>query len=306
VVERAGEVFSRLAQAEARIHGIKPDQVHFHEVGAADALIDVVGSIVGLKLLGVEKVFASSLRLGTGFVECRHGTLPVPAPATLDLLKEAPVERTEVQAELVTPTGAAVITSLAERFGPSPPIHLEQIGYGAGGRDLKEFPNLLRVFIGRTVADFERDQAVLLETNIDDMSPELYGPLIETLLAEGALDAYLTPVVMKKGRPAVVLSVLVSEEKTEQVTETIFRHTTTLGLRMHPVSRTKLPRRIRWVKTSRGKVRVKVATFEGRERISPEFEDCLRVAREQDQPLWQIYREAQEAWERGKILEDED
>jgi uncharacterized protein (TIGR00299 family) protein len=306
VAEKAIGIFSRLAEVESGIHGIEPSQVHFHEVGAADALIDVVGTVAGLKLLGVEQVFASAVRLGKGFVQCRHGTLPVPVPATLALLKGVPVERSEVPAELVTPTGAALITGLAEGFGSAPPMTLEQIGRGAGGRDLKELPNLLRVFIGRTGAGCERDQAILLETNIDDMNPELYGSLVEILLGEGALDAYLMPVVMKKGRPAVILSVLASEEKAERLTEMIFGHTTTLGVRIHRVNRIKLPRRIGWVKTSWGKLRVKVATFQGRERISPEFEDCSRVARDHDLPLWQVYREAHRAWERGEVLEDED
>lgn len=299
VVKQAKAVFSRLAEAEAKVHGIQPSQVHFHEVGATDALIDVVGAVVGLKLLGVREVFASSVRLGRGFLQCRHGTLPVPAPATVELLRDIPLQMSDIEAELVTPTGAAVISTLARAFQNSPSLRIERIGYGVGQRELKQMPNLLRIFIGQVQGALEYDQMVVLETNIDDMSPELCGPLLEVLFTEGARDAYLTPVIMKKGRPAVVLTVLVPDEKVSTVTETVFRHTTTLGIRAQRVHRSKLPRHIRQVTTRWGPLKAKVALFDGTERLSPEFEDCFRVAREHGVPLWEVYQEVKRAWDKG-------
>ncbi len=303
VIDRAKAVFSRLAEAEAKVHGIELSQVHFHEVGAVDAIVDVVGSIAGLRLLGVKRVFSSPLRLGRGFLQCRHGTLPVPAPATVELLKGVPLMTSDVEAELVTPTGAALITTLAQAFQNSLSMRLERIGYGAGQRELKEMPNLLRVFIGQTEGDLEHDQVVVLETNIDDMNPELWGHVLEVLRTEGALDAYLSPVIMKKERPAVILTVLVPEEKVAAISDLVYRHTTTLGIRVHRVTRSKLPRQISRVKTCWGPMKVKVAVFDGRERIAPEFEDCLRVAREQGLPLWQVYQEVRKAWDSGGQLD---
>jgi hypothetical protein len=217
----------------------------------------------------------------------------------VELLRDVPLQMSDVEAELVTPTGAAVISTLSRAFQNSPPLRIERIGYGIGQRDLKEMPNVLRVFIGQVQGTLEYDQMVVLETNIDDMSPELYGPLLEVLFAEGARDAYLTPVVMKKGRPAVVLTVLVPEEKVSTVIETVFRHTSTLGIRSQRVHRSKLPRRIRQVTTRWGPLKAKVALFDGVERLSPEFEDCLRVAREHSVPLWEVYQEVRRAWEGG-------
>jgi uncharacterized protein (TIGR00299 family) protein len=299
VVDLSKRAFSRLAEAEAKVHSMEPNQVHFHEVGAADAIVDVVGSVAGLRLLGVKKIFSSPLRLGTGFLQCRHGTLPVPAPATVELLRDVPIQMSEVEAELVTPTGAALLTTLAVAFGSLPCLRLQQVGYGAGQRKLKEIPNLLRILIGEAQEDLGQDQALVLETNIDDMSPELFEPLMEVLFAEGALDAHLTPVVMKKGRPAVVLTVLSPGERVGAVSEAIFRHTTTLGIRSYHVHRSKLPRQIRQVKTRWGSLTVKVALYDGVERISPEFEDCLRVARQRKVPLWEVYQEVRRSWEMG-------
>ncbi len=303
VVDWAKAVFSRLAEAEAKVHGIEFSQVHFHEVGAVDAIVDVVGSVAGLRLLGVKRVFSSPLRLGRGFLQCRHGTLPVPAPATVELLKGVPLMTSDVEAELVTPTGAALITTLVQSFQISPAMCLERIGYGAGQRELKEMPNLLRVFIGQTEGDLEHDQVAVLETNIDDMNPELWGHVLEVLRTEGALDAYLSPVIMKKERPAVILTVLVPEEKVAAISDLVYRHTTTLGIRVHRVTRSKLPRQISRVKTCWGPMKVKVAVFDGSERMAPEFEDCLRVAREQGLPLWQVYQEVRKAWGSGGELD---
>ena len=295
----AGEIFTRLARTEARVHGGDISEVHFHEVGAVDAIVDVVGALTGLKLLGIDAVYASPLRLGSGSVACRHGVLPVPAPATAQLLKGIPIRRTEIEAEMVTPTGAAIITTLARRFGESPPLRLEQVGYGAGRREMVEIPNLLRLFIGTTGEPLPQDRTVIMECNLDDMSPEQCGPLTEILLQEGARDAYLTPVIMKKGRPAVVLTVLAPAERVEALSRIIFRHTTTLGIRSFETLRRKLERCIDRVETSWGEMRVKVSEFEGRRRAMPEFEDCLRISREHDVPLPEVYREVLRAWERG-------
>jgi uncharacterized protein (TIGR00299 family) protein len=297
IVKMAGQVFTRLALAEARVHDVELSEVHFHEVGAVDAIVDVVAALVGLRLLGVVRVLASPLSLGTGAITCRHGVLPVPAPATLELLKGVPVSRSEIPSELVTPTGAAIITTLTERFGSSPPLRLEAVGYGAGHRDLEEMPNLLRVLIGTAGERIEIDHTTVLECNLDDMSPEFCGPLVDILLEEGARDAYLTPVIMKKGRPAVVLTVLSPPERVDALSRAIFLHSTTLGIRSFESIRRKLPRRIEQVETPWGPVRIKVVEFDGRERAMPEYEDCRRVSRERSLPLSEVYRGVLRAWE---------
>ena len=307
IAKTAGQIFTRLARASARVHGQDISQIHFHEVGAVDAIVDVVGALVGLKLLEVDAVHASPLRLGTGSVTCRHGVLPVPAPATVELLRDVPIRCTEIPAELVTPTGAAIITTLAKSFGASPPMRLEQVGYGAGRRDLEEMPNLLRLLIGVTGERLEQDHTTILECNLDDMSPELSGPLVETLLRSGARDAYLTPVIMKKGRPAVVLTVLSPEERVDDLCRTIFRHTTTLGIRSFETMRRKLDRRTERIETDWGPVRIKVSRFEGRDREMPEYEDCLRISRQHSLPLMEVYRAVLRIWEErtGAGLQDD-
>jgi len=297
IVETAGRVFTRLAQAEAKIHGRDISEIHFHEVGAVDAIVDVVGAVAGLKLLGIEEVYASALRLGTGSVTCQHGVLPVPAPATLELLRDTPITRTQIEAELITPTGAAIITTLARRFGASPPLRLERVGYGAGRRDLEEMPNLLRLLIGAAEERWGTDGTTILECNLDDMSPELCGPLVETLLGQGARDAYLTPVIMKKGRPAVVLTVLSPVERIEALSRAIFHHTTTLGIRSFETIRRTLDRRIERIETNWGPVRIKVSRFEGHDRATPEYEDCLRISQQHSVSLREVYRGVLRAWE---------
>jgi len=299
IVETAGEIFTRLAKAEALVHGRNISEIHFHEVGAVDAIVDVVGAVAGLKLLDVAAVYASPLSLGTGSVTCQHGVLPVPAPATVALLKDVPITCTQIEAELVTPTGAAIVTTLAKGFGPSPQLRLEQVGYGAGRRDLEEMPNLLRVLIGRTEERYRTDAITVLECNLDDMSPELSAPLVETLLREGARDAYLSPVIMKKGRPAVVLTVLAPAERVDHLSRTIFRHTTTLGIRLFETIRRTLDRRTDSVETDWGPARVKVSRFEDRDRAKPEHEDCLRISQEHSLPLTEVYREILRIWEKS-------
>ena len=285
-------IFSRLARAEAKIHNIPLEEVHFHEVGALDAIVDVVGSVVGLELMGVEKIYASKLRFGTGFTRCAHGLLPVPVPAVVELCRDVPAERTDIPAELVTPTGAAILTTLSEGFGVAPVFASGQVGYGAGGRDLAQLPNFLRVHIGETEEAFEQDHAVLIETNIDDMTPEIYGYLIERLLSEGAKDAYLTSVMMKKGRPGVLLTALTDEACLKRVVQVLFEETTTLGVRISRVQRMKVSRRAGVSATKFGSVRIKIYEAERRKRAAPEFDDCVRIAKEKNVPILEIYEAA--------------
>jgi len=310
VKEKAARIFSRLAAAEARVHGVAVEDVHFHELGGVDTIVDVVGAVAGLELLGVEKVYASPIPLARGFVECAHGKLPLPAPATIELLKGVPVKGVDVEAELVTPTGAALITTLAADFGPIPPMRIEATGYGAGRAELP-FPNVLRIIIGESgesrIMNLEADQVVLMETNLDDTTPEVCGYLMERLFAEGALDVFFTPIQMKKNRPGTKVSVLSPPEKVPALLEAIFAETTTLGVRMALMERRKLPRRMVTVSTPYGPVRVKVGLGkDGSVRVaSPEYEDCRRIAEEKGVPLRTVYEAAARAYgERRKATED--
>lgn len=293
-VKRASlNTFIRLAQVEARIHNTALENVHFHELGGLDTLVDIVGAFAGLRLLGVEKVYSSPLALGQGTVKCKHGPLPVPAPATLELLKGVPVYGSEVEAELVTPTGAAIITGLAARFGPMPSMRAEAIGYGAGQRDIVSRPNLLRIALASESSIYEEDQAIVIEANIDDMNPEFYDYIMARLFATGAMDVFLTPIYMKKNRPAVMLSVLVGPEKSDQALEVIFSETTTLGVRMYNVGRKKLSREQATVETPYGPVQIKIGKLgEKVLNVSPEYEACRRLAEEQNLPIKVVYEEA--------------
>ncbi|GFN23098.1 nickel pincer cofactor biosynthesis protein LarC [Thermanaeromonas sp. C210] len=295
VREKAVAVFRRLAAAEARVHGTDPDHVHFHEVGAVDAIVDVVGTCWGLHALGVEEVYASPLPLGSGWVRCHHGHLPVPAPATVYLLEGYPVYGSDIQAELVTPTGAALITTLARSFGPPPAMRLEACGYGAGKTPLPR-PNFLRLLIG----DPSRDRAVgeevmVVETTLDDMNPEFLPYLVEQLLAAGALDAFFTPVYMKKGRPGVVVTALCPESSLEGITAVFFRHSTTLGVRIRREDRVVAAREIVTVQTPYGPIEVKWAAPPAGApggtvfNVAPEFESCRRAAEERGVPLKEVY-----------------
>ena len=299
VKETCGRIFTRLAEAEARVHRVDIKDIHFHEVGGIDAIVDVVGSVVGLKLLGIEEVYSSPLHLGRGFVECAHGKLPVPAPATLELVKGVPVYGRDIEAELVTPTGAAIITTLAKGFGPSPAMEIEAIGYGAGHKDLP-IPNLLRVSIGRTrrpeEGGYEEDVVIVVEANIDDMNPELYEHVMDKLFEKGALDVFLTPIQMKKNRPAVKLSAIVREADLSGVLDAFFDETTTLGVRLYEVRRKKLSREATVVETKYGKISVKVGKLGSIvKNISPEYEDCRRIASQLGIPLKEVYEEARRA-----------
>lgn len=281
VKELAVKIFCRLGEAEAQVHGVALEQVHFHEVGALDSIIDIVGTALGVNYLGIEKFYASALRVGFGTVQCDHGLLPVPAPATLELLKGVPVYSGSVAGELVTPTGAAILTVLVEEFNQYPVICSEQIGYGAGEKELT-LPNLLRLTVGSSIEDSEiEDEVVILETNIDDLNPQLYQHLAQRCEKEGALDVSLSPLLMKKNRPANLLRVIGYAGQQRKLEEIIFQETSTLGIRILPVKRRILSRKIREIKTRYGLIRVKIAYLYGRiVNVQPEYDDCVRQAEE--------------------------
>ena len=291
VKERSAIIFNRLATAEAKVHRVPIEEAHFHELGAIDAIVDVVGAVIGLELLGIEALFCSPLPTGSGTVQTEHGVIPVPAPATLELIatSSAPIRATPSPGlgELVTPTGAAIVTTLASF--ESPTLSLERIGYGVGSRELAAMPNVLPLWIGESTA--EERQLLLLETNIDDMSPELHGYVMEQLFEHGALDVWFTPIQMKKNRPAVMLSVLAPPEAEGKIVDTLLRETSTLGLRRQMVGRHESEREIVAFDSSLGRVMVKVKRFRGaRIGLSPEFEDCRRLAKEHGLPLQDVYR----------------
>ena len=300
VKTRSQAIFRRLAEAEAAVHGAPVDHIHFHEVGAVDAIVDVVGAAIGLWLLEIDRVYASPVHVGCGTVTCAHGTLPVPAPATLELLRGVPIYGRDVEAELVTPTGAAILTTLAKGFGDAPPMRLNHVGYGAGTQELP-IPNLLRLSIGEPVAKsethpgkssgYEQDTVTLIEANIDDMNPQWYEHGMDRLFDAGALDVYLTPIQMKRNRPGVKLSVLVEEEHQSLVLDVLFTETTTIGVRTSPMARWKLTREKIVVDTPYGPVGVKVARQDDRIlNVAPEHRDCQRVAHEQGVPLKEVHQ----------------
>lgn len=291
VKESAKKIFYEIAVAEAKVHNSTIEKVHFHEVGAIDSLVDIVGTAICLNHFGVEAVYTSPVKVGNGgFVSSQHGQLPVPTPATMEILKGYPTVLTDIPQELCTPTGAAIIKACSLGILNAERLKVESVGYGTGSRELEKIPNVLRVLIGEMVNSDEKDQIVNIETNIDDMNPELYPYIIELLLAEGARDAFLTPVVMKKGRPGVVLSVLVDRSKVDPVLKIIFRETTSIGVRMHTMDRRKLIRDQKEVQTSLGLIRVKSVINDGKECLIAEFEECKRIALEKHLPLKDVYR----------------
>ena len=298
VRERAAAVFRRLARAEARVHGTALEDVHFHEVGAVDAIVDVVGAAIGLRALGVERLYASSLPLGGGTVRTRHGLLPLPAPATLELLAEigAPTRPAPAETgELVTPTGAAILAELATF--EQPPLRVRRIGYGFGAREIRvppdggAWPNALRLWLGDRVGGGPlHDEVVLIETNLDDASPELLGYAMERLFEAGALDVYFTPIQMKKNRPGTLLGVVAPPARAHALAEVVLAETTSLGVRLRPAARLIAERDVATVETELGAVRVKLKRLGGRTVAAPEYEDCARVARERGVPLAVVYR----------------
>ena len=291
-------IFEALGAAEARIHNVPIDEVHFHEVGAVDAIVDIVCAAVGAEALGVDEIICSPLNVGGGSVKCAHGTFPVPAPATLELLKDAPVYTSGVQAELVTPTGAALIKTLARRFAAFPEMKIEKSAYGAGSRDFQGHPNVLRLVIGDSASSklaihTATETVSVLEANLDDLNPQVFGYVMDRLLEEGALDAFAMPVQMKKNRPGTLLTVLCKPEDASTLTELIFAETTTLGVRRRDELRQALARRWEQVRTPWGEVRIKIASMNGTvTNYAPEYEDCRRIAAEHHVPLKTVMQEA--------------
>lgn len=297
VKETSLKIFEKIARAESQIHRCPKEQVHFHEVGGIDALIDIVGTALCVDYLGIKKVLASPIPLGSGFVTCQHGTLPVPAPATLEILKGVPVRGTKVPHELVTPTGAAIIVTLAHSFEEMPDMIIEKTGYGAGKRDLETIPNLLRIVIGNPTGLHEKtrdwlkeDRILMVETCIDDMNPEVFGFLMDRLFEIGALDVYWIPIFMKKNRPATMVNVLCPEELCERVMNCILSETTSTGVRYYPAKRRMLLREPIVVKTSFGEIAAKrLIELDGSARIVPEYEICKKIAIEKKLPLRVVY-----------------
>ena len=304
VKERALEVFSRLAEAEGKLHNMPPEQVHFHEVGAVDAILDIVGACIGLEFLEISQLTCSPVNVGSGCVAAAHGSLPVPAPASLELLKDLPIYSSGVDGELVTPTGAALISTLATGFGPIPPMRVERIGYGAGAREIPGHPNLARLLLGESAEPVRvRDGAPgdevvsIIEANVDDMSPQLYGYFIDQALAAGALDVTCTPIQMKKDRPGILLSVLCTPEKGDALAQMLFEQTTTIGVRIYEARRKILERELVSIQTPYGAVNVKVAKRDGKVlNVAPEYEDCRRLASEKGVPLKQVMIAAQASY----------
>jgi uncharacterized protein (TIGR00299 family) protein len=290
---RALRIFERLADAEARVHGTTRENVHFHDVGAVDAIVDVTGAAVALALLGIDAVHVSALPIGGGFAQGAHGRIPIPGPGTAELLRGFPVVDTGVHAELVTPTGAAILTTIATGAGRMPPMVLGAVGYGAGTMDFPGTPNVLRCFVGETATSTGAEIVTQVETNIDDMSPQLYEPLMDRLFSAGALDVFLTPVVMKRSRPGVVLTALCPPDRTDAVTRVLFEESTTIGVRWSEWRRTPLVREMVPCATAYGTIPVKVSRLDGRiVTITPEFADVARIARETSRPVREVLEQA--------------
>ncbi|MEQ1885590.1 MAG: nickel pincer cofactor biosynthesis protein LarC [Bryobacteraceae bacterium] len=291
--QNASNVFQRLGEAEARVHGVSIEQVHFHEVGAIDSIADIVGACVALDLLDVDEVHTSQINVGSGTVMTEHGMLPVPAPATAALLEGKPIYSRGPAVELTTPTGAALATTLSARFGPVPAMKISTIGYGAGDKDFKDQPNVLRVLIGEKTSAVESTLVSVIEANIDDSSPQVLGYALERLLEAGALDASLSPLQMKKNRPGSLLRVITKPELQEQLADIIFSETSTLGLRIYPAERRVEERRMVEVDTAYGKIRVKVS---GHGSFAPEYDDCRAAAARTGTPLPKVMAAANEAY----------
>src|SRR5882724_10012724 len=301
VRERAAAIFTKLGEAEARVHDVPLEKIHFHEVGAVDAIVDIVGACIGFHALGIEKFACSALNVGGGTAKMAHGILPVPAPATANLLQGKPTYSNGVQKELVTPTGAAIVATLCDSFGPQPAMSVTAIGYGAGTADLESQPNVVRIMIGeaveKTVAGYDEEISVI-EANLDDMNPQLYGYFLERALAADALDVYTTPVQMKKNRPGTLLTVLCKPQDANGLTSLIFAETTTFGVRTTTAQRRILPREHVSVSTSFGDVRIKLSRVNGRiQHAAPEFDDCRKLAVEKNVPLQQVINEALRRYE---------
>ena len=304
VTQQATKIFQRLAQTEAKVHGTTEDQIHFHEVGADDAIMDIVGSCLTLETLGIERVFCSPLTVGGGTVRCEHGVLPVPAPATVELIKGIEITPSDAKVELLTPTGAAILTGLAESFGSMPPMKITGSGYGAGQRNVAEFPNVLRLLVGEPAESGQQsnvDEICVLEANIDDATAELTGYVGEKLLEAGALDVYCTAIVMKKNRPGTLITVLCRPADTARMEQIMFRESTTFGIRRHNCRRGILPRDYCTVDSPYGKIRIKQGYFNGRVITSSvEFDDCRQAAEKHNVTVKRVISAAMAAYKREK------
>jgi hypothetical protein len=293
------KIFGKLAGAEARIHNVPEESVHFHEVGSTDAIVDIVGTAVALEWHGIEKITASEIPVGKGFLTCAHGVLPVPAPATIGLLSGVPTYGADIPYELVTPTGASILTSVADSFGAMPQMVVDRTGYGVGSRDLESIPNLLRIILGKEDIQTEKDRITVVETNIDDMNPEIYGFVMEKLFGEGALDVALSPIAMKKNRPGTMIRVICQKTDRDRVIRRILLETTATGVRYYEASRVKLQRKAGKIATKYGSIRVKhIIGPDGRVSTTPEYEDCRKIAIEKGIPILEIYKLAGK--ERGR------
>lgn len=292
VKDKARRIFTRLADAEARAHGTTRDEVHFHDVGAVDAIVDVVGGVIALELIGAQAIHVSALPIGGGFVEGAHGRIPIPGPGTAELLRGFPIVDTGVRAELVTPTGAAILTTLASGAGAMPTMTVTSVGYGAGTRDL-EVPNVLRCFVGETTETPGQETIVQVETTIDDMTPQLYEPVMDRLFEAGALDVFLTPVVMKRSRPGVVLTALCRPDLADTLARVLFEETSTIGVRWSEWRRARLEREMVTLPTAYGALPFKVSRLGGRiVTVTPEFADVTRIARDKSLPVREVLDQA--------------
>ena len=319
IQEKCHDIFTNLATAEAKIHNTTKQKVHLHEVGSLDTIIDVVGAVSGIELLGIRKVYASPIHIGRGFTKCIHGITPLPAPATLELLKDIPLYSEGIKKELVTPTGAAIISTLCKNFGNMPTMSIKKIGYGAGTRNL-EIPNLLRLTIGEkndfcssdlgscrfgNTWDIQQGSAIMIQANIDDMNPEFYDYLFTKVFEVGALDVYLQKVQMKKNRPGIIINILAHHENVDKISEILFKETTTIGLRVYPVTKYMLPYEIKTVSTGFGNMKIKIARFQNAiVNVAPEYEDCRRKAAIYGLPIKKVYDRVK--LEGQRILEDID
>ena len=303
VKKNAAAIFRKLGEAEASVHDVPLEKIHFHEVGAVDAIVDIVGACIGFESLGIQKFACSALNVGGGSAKMAHGVLPVPAPATAKLLQGKPTYSNGVQRELVTPTGAAIVATLCDTFGPQPAMSVSAIGYGAGSADLEGQPNVVRIMIGetadKTVSGFDEEISVI-EANLDDMNPQIYGYVQEKALAAGALDIYTTPVQMKKNRPGTLLTILCKPSDTNALMALVFAETTTFGARTYRAQRRTLPRESVNVHTQYGDVRIKLSRVNGRiQHVAPEFEDCRKLAVENNVPLQRVINDALRAYQGG-------
>ena len=310
VKERAVAIFTRLAEAEAKIHGIEVEKVHFHEVGAMDAIVDVVGACIGFEMLGIERFTCSKVHVGSGFAQMAHGRFPIPPPAVAELLTRAAIYSTDIEGELITPTGAAIISTVCESYGAIPELKVERTGYGAGTREYKDFPNALRIILGETdrnaISDHRpltTDHLVLLETNIDDLSPQILGYVMDRAFLLGALDCWFTPIQMKKNRPATMVSVLCDLSKKDDITALLYSETSTLGVRLTYVDRECLPREVVKVRTEHGEVAVKIARFNDKiVNAKPEYDQVREIAERIHKPLKEVEQEVLDKLNNNKSL----